>query len=181
MDGVYVLKQGEQEWQSAHEFYLHTGFSICRHLYQAPNHVPQQRHTVAVQQTENQRRNPLNIFPAAFREELILVSSPFQARIQDFGQVAQKWFNPRGGPWAQTLLNIGAFPLKFPQNCMIVKTILGQGGARPLDPHIQNKWLQHAFCVTWATEGFRQRVWSSLRPSHPRTATSADSLPTWKK
>ena len=76
-----------------------------------------------------------------------------QARIQDFGQGAQWSFDPNraqrsfdpkgaqwsfdpkegGRSWAQNLLKIGVFPLKLPENCMILKKSWGQGGP-PVDP-----------------------------------------------
>ncbi len=51
-----------------------------------------------------------------------------QARILDFGQGGAQWsFDPKGGPWAQNLLNIGVFPFapkppywKDPWMCTVV-------------------------------------------------------------
>ena len=41
---------------------------------------------------------------------------------------------PQGGLWAQTLLKKGFFPLKLPENCMILKKSWGQGGPGPPAP-----------------------------------------------
>ncbi len=56
-----------------------------------------------------------------------------QARIWDFGQGGPAEFWPQGGPWAQNLLQIGVFPLKLPENCIILKKFGGKGGPT-LDP-----------------------------------------------
>ena len=53
-----------------------------------------------------------------------------QWQIQDFGQEDPAEFDPRG-PWAQNVLKIEGFPLKLPENCMILKKSWGQGGLWP--------------------------------------------------
>ncbi len=57
-----------------------------------------------------------------------------QARIQDLGQGASGVMTLRGGPEPNNLLKIGDFPLKLPENCMILKKSWGQGGAAPRAP-----------------------------------------------
>ncbi len=55
----------------------------------------------------------------------------YQGRIQDFGQ---------GDPNRKFAQNRGFFPLKLPENCMIVEKILDAGGGAdpqgPLDPPV---------------------------------------------
>ena len=51
-----------------------------------------------------------------------------------FWSGGQQSFDPKGWPWAQTLLKIGGFPLKLPENCMIKKKSWGQGGPGPQGP-----------------------------------------------
>ncbi len=46
-------------------------------------------------------------------------------------------FDPKGGPEPKHLLKIGVFPLKLPQNCMILKKSWGLGGLDPRPPWIR--------------------------------------------
>ncbi len=59
-----------------------------------------------------------------------------QARIQDFGQGgASRVLTPKGALKPKFAENRG-FPLKLPENCMILKKYWGQGG--PLDPLLKH-------------------------------------------
>ncbi len=76
----------------------------------------------------------------------------FQARIQDFGQGASGVLTQRGGG-PEPLLKIGIFPLKLPENCMI----LNKSGGRkegPLDP-LLGSWHRRYRTVAGVTGAFR--------------------------
>ncbi len=68
----------------------------------------------------------------------LLASSPCFTLTQPVGGSCGSRILVRGpvefwlkGAWAQTLLNIGVFPLQLPQNCMILEKSWGQGGPGP--------------------------------------------------
>ncbi len=59
-----------------------------------------------------------------------LKQTPLQGRIQEFSQLGPVEFWPqRGVPVSKKLLKIEGFPLKLPENCMILKQSWGQWGA----------------------------------------------------
>ena len=58
-----------------------------------------------------------------------------QARIQDFGQGGpSRVLTPRGGALSLKFAQNRVFPLKFSENCMILKKSWGQGGPGPQGP-----------------------------------------------
>ena len=74
-----------------------------------------------------------------------------QGRIQDFGQGAQRSFDPRGDPEPKIFS-------KLPDNCMILKIILGEGG--PLG----------SACATSRENRFLHPVFSGVKPERQLTA-----------
>ena len=66
-----------------------------------------------------------------------------QGRIQDFGQWGPASFDPRGESLAQNLLKIVFFPLKSPENCMILGARGGGslGSAGAVATSTLNYWL----------------------------------------
>ncbi len=70
-------------------------------------------------------------------------SKSFWKSHADLSEGGQWSFDPKGGPWANNLLKIGVFPLKLPENCMILKKSWGQGGPGPLDPLLSHLCLFH--------------------------------------
>ncbi len=73
---------------------------------------------------------------------------------------AQWSFDPkRGEPWEQNLLKIRGFPLKLPENCMILKKSSGLGG--PLDPLLCH-WPGNGLALFQVNEnGIRMCLWAS--------------------
>ncbi len=66
-----------------------------------------------------------------------------------FSGWAQQSFDPKGGGWAQNLLKIGVFPLKLPENCMILKKSWGKGGPGPcLDPPTESTLVLVQFSIS---------------------------------
>ncbi len=51
-----------------------------------------------------------------------------------YGSGGQKSFDPPLGALSPKFAQNRGFPLKLPENCMIIKTSWGQGGPGPQDP-----------------------------------------------
>ncbi len=98
---------------------------------------------------------------------------------------------PRGGAWAQNLLKIGVFPLKLPENCMMLKKHWGKG--TPLDPLLAIVWnMKHAIDCSPARHFFgiksakvvvlqqyvvKSFLWTSQTSVHKHTGVHLERAP----
>ncbi len=76
---------------------------------------------------------------------------------------AQWSFDPKGGgALSPKLLKIGGFPLKLPENCMILKKSWGQGGLGPQGPPGSATGVSGADAGLWSRD-----LWYGNRKSNP--------------